>query len=947
MKKRFVFLLLLVSSFIFIKDVKASNLSDYMLKKYDKVPDTFIAQIGNDKRRYDYFYVIARNSDKKFVYCIDPGESINESLLYTGFDNNQNVVANMSLEEWDKIKLYAYYGYAFEGHNNLNYYAATQFLIWSVKNFGYDIFYTDGLQGSRIDKYIQEMNEINQLVNNHYMKPNFKDNYSVNMGETITLNDSRNVLINYEVESNDYVNVIKENNSLKIKGVKDGNGVITLRRKFNYYNNVPIVYSVVGSQKILSPGNLDDIVIKINIKVNGGRIRILKLDNDKRFNVPSGNATLKNAVYDVFDSNNNFIVSLTTDNEGSAYSDNIFEVNKLYYIKERIPSEGYLLDSNVYYFEINPHDMLTTIHSYEQVKKSDITLYKVINDKSSGIMKPEAGIIFMIYNKITGEYYNRSITDLNGNINITLPYGEWIFYQINSTYGYDVAPSFEINVDGSQNKISRIISDRIISTNVKVTLYNKNNRKKITRDGVKFKIKNLNTGEYVCQYINYPRQVKICEYETRNGSFVTPQSLDFGDYQLEELDQSIEGYIWNNEKIYFSVNQNTPYVSDSEFGNIFQINFFNQPVTGKLMLTKYGEDYYIDNDVIHYRKKLLNNVTFLLYAGKDIYDNEGVLLYKKDTLVQEINTRNGKILLNNLFLGKYYLIEKSTDINHVIDKEIYNFEIKYKDQYTKVVSYNLELLNFMKKGVLNIKKVDEKTKKSIFNTNIEVHLEDGINDVLVGSYYTDINGVILLENIPIKYGYKYYIIEKQANNDYILNKDKIYFNFENSNIVNLEIINKKKSGTVDIIVVDKDSFLPIKNSLIKIIDEEDNTIFRDYTDSNGRIYIENINYGNYKVFEEESCDGYTKDKNIYNFSISDDNKYYRLKIYNEKVKSLYQEEIVNNINDNLLFNLVYVPNTNKNIELEVFNINYLSLIYILFSLFQEVNCVIIGKKRGI
>lgn len=951
MKKKFVFLLLLISSFIFMKVGNASNLSDYMLKKYDKVPDTFIAQIGNGKRRYDYFYVIARNSDKKFVYCIEPGESINESLLYTGFDNNQNVVANMSLEEWNKIKLYSYYGYGFENHNSLNYYAATQFLIWSVKNFGYEIFYTDGLQGNRIDKYSQEMNEINRLVNDHYNKPDLEDSYNVNMGETITLKDSRNVLVNYEVESNDYINVIKENNLLKIKGVKDGNGIITLRRKFNYYNNVPIVYSVVGSQKILSPGNLDDIVININIRVNGGRIRILKLDNDKRFNVPSGNATLKGAVYDVFDSNNNFIISLTTDNDGSIYSDKIFEVNKLYHLKERVPSEGYLLDSNVYSFEINPHDMLTTIHSYEQVKKTDITLYKVINDKSSGIMKPEAGIIFMIYNKITGEYYNRLITDLNGNINVTLPYGEWIFYQINSTYGYEIAPSFEIKVDGSQNKISKIISDKIISTNVKVNLCNKKNRKIINIDGVKFKIKNLNTGEYVCQYINYPHQMKICEYETHNGSFITPQSLDFGDYQLEQVDQSINGYVWNNEQVYFSINQNTPYVGDSEFGNIFQIDFFNEPVSGKLTLIKYGEDYYINGGVIHYRKKLLNDVTFLLYAREDIYDNEGILRYKKDTLIQKLNTRNGKILLNNLFLGKYYLIEKSTDINHIVDKEIYDFEIKYRDQYTKVVSYNLELLNFMKKGVLKIKKVDEKTKKPIYNTNIEVHLEDGIDDVLVGSYYTDINGVILLKDIPIKYGYKYYIIEKQANNNYILNNNKIYFNFVHDDIINLEITNKKKSGTVDIVVVDKDSLLPIKNSLIKIIDEKDNVIFRDYTDSDGRIYIENINYGNYRIFEEESCDGYIKDKNIYNFSISDDNKYYRLKIYNEKMRNLNKEEVVYNMDDNIenndLFNLIYVPDTNKNIKFEIFNINYLLLIYILFSLFQEVSCVIIGKKRGI
>lgn len=940
MRKYLMIVVVFISSFIFVKNVNGEELNDYILKKYDKVPDTYIAEIGNDKRRYDYFYVIARNSDKKHLYCIEPGKSINSNILYNGsYEYNFN---NLTQDELNKIKLYSYYGYGYQNHSGLNWYAATQYLIWKVKDFGLDIYYTDRLQGNRIDKFVDEMNEIKNLVNNSLIKPSFNNNYNIKFGEVVTLHDNNNILKYYDVVGDDVINASKNNNDLIISGKKSGSGKIKLIRKFNYYTNYPVIYSANDSQTLISSGNLDDIVIEIKVNVSGGKLIINKRDKETNRMTPQGDAGLGNAVYDILDENNNYVTSLTTDKDGYAETNNVLSINKIYLLKERIPSKGYLLDNTVYRFTINKDSLETRIHSYEQVIKSRVDLYKVYNDLVTGIMKSEPGIAFHVYNKRTGVMLKRIVTDSNGYASINLPYGTWTFKQMNSSGSYEKVNDFDIVVDGSEDVITKIISNVLISTKIKVVKIDKDSGKIIKKDGIKFKIKNLDTGLYVCQNITYPNKEKVCVFETKDGQFITPNSLPLGNYQIEEIDQYIEGYLYNNNPYKFSINKDSNFVKDNEYGNIYEIKFYNKQVKGKINITKYGESVDINNG-IKYNKILLDNVGYSLYADSDIYSSDGTLIYNKNELIKKIVIKNGKYSLDNLYLGKYYLVEDYTDINHVKNNKKHYFELKYKDQYTSEVIENIELYNYIKKGSLEINKLDYNNKIKLYNTKVEFHIEDGKSDKLIDIYSTDINGKILIDNIPILYGYKYYIKEIEPSMNYILSDEKIYFEFDNNKAI-LNMYNKKKKGKVDIVVIDKDTLLPIDNTLIKIVDEYDNIIYRGYTDKDGRVYVDSIDYGEYRIIEEEAKDDFIKDDNIYTFNISDNCMYFRLKIYNYKIK----KDIVVDDNFNKVdleeYNTVLVPNTSKNIFYRLLNINYLIIIVILFSLYREVKYDIIEKK---
>ena len=85
-----------------------------------------------------------------------------------------------------------------------------------------------------------------------------------------------------------------------------------------------------------------------------------------------------------------------------------------------------------------------------------------------------------------------------------------------------------------------MISDAEISAKLRLIKVDKSSGKKINKNGIKFKIKNLDTNEYICQEITYPNHQTICEYETdNNGEFITPLPLRPANYQIEEIDQKI------------------------------------------------------------------------------------------------------------------------------------------------------------------------------------------------------------------------------------------------------------------------------------------------------------------------------------------------------------------------------------------------------------------------
>ncbi len=726
--------------------------------------------------------------DGKTAYCIEPGVNITTSD-YEGAIGWIN--SPYSDEVNRKIQLYGYYGYNYPGHENLRYRAAAQSLIWEATGGQIIEFWTEKYGNGNFINLNAERNEILRLASTHYEVPTFdSDTKDAVIGETTTFTDTKGILSNFDVVKSSDASVSINGNTLLVTPNVVGNITAVLKKK-TYTQDPTIIF--VGkdatSQKMGMFGVDDPVLVRVKLNVVGGSLKINKKDLDTKLSKPQGDATFKNAVYELLDENYNFITDLIIDDSFSAKTDKILSPNKIYILREKTASEGYLLDKTEYRFKIDRDNLDIEMDVYEDVIEKTVNIYKVFADGSTTILKGEPNVSFEIYLKSTGEYYKTIKTDEKGFVSVKLPYGKWIFKQVSSTSGFEKVKDFEIVINNdSDEDITKIISNAEIKAKLKLIKVDSESRKILVRDGIKFRIKNLDTGEYVCQNVTYPGQKKICVFETKDGMFITPYVLGYGNYQIEELEeQSIPGYVWNSVPLKFSIDENSKFIQDDEFGLMLEVQFENKEVKGEVEIKKVGEKLVIENGTFRYEEIELDGVHYDLIADGDIYAGDGTLIYKDKQLIKSFVTKDGYFKLTNLYLGKYCLIETKTVGNHVLNSKPYCFEIKYKDQYTDTIKLIINQKNYLAKGDFELSKVDLSTGEPVEGALIEIYTED---DILIYSGRTDKSGKLYVKGLES--GKKYKFVEKEAPEGYILNDEIHEFEIlNNGDIVKDTLSNEK------------------------------------------------------------------------------------------------------------------------------------------------------------
>ena len=726
--------------------------------------------------------------DGKTAYCIEPGVNITTSD-YEGAIGWIN--SPYSDEVNRKIQLYGYYGYNYPGHENLRYRAAAQSLIWEATGGQIIEFWTEKYGNGNFINLNAERNEILRLASTHYEVPTFdSDTKDAVIGETTTFTDTKGILSNFDVVKSSDASVSINGNTLSVTPNVVGNITVVLKKK-TYTQDPTIIF--VGkdatSQKMGMFGVDDPVLVRVKLNVVGGSLKINKKDLDTKLSKPQGDATFKNAVYELLDENYNFITDLIIDDSFGAKTDKILSPNKIYILREKTASEGYLLDKTEYRFKIDRDNLDIEMDVYEDVIEKTVNIYKVFADGSTTILKGEPNVSFEIYLKSIGEYYKTIKTDEKGFVSVKLPYGKWIFKQVSSTSGFEKVKDFEIVINNdSDEDITKIISNAEIKAKLKLIKVDSESRKILVRDGIKFRIKNLDTGEYVCQNVTYPGQEKICVFETKDGMFITPYVLGYGNYQIEELEeQSIPGYVWNSVPLKFSIDENSKFIQDDEFGLMLEVQFENKEVKGEVEIKKVGEKLVIENGTFRYEEIELDGVHYDLIADGDIYAGDGTLIYKDKQLIKSFVTKDGYFKLTNLYLGKYCLIETKTVGNHVLNSKPYCFEIKYKDQYTDTIKLIINQKNYLAKGDFELSKVDLSTGEPVEGALIEIYTED---DILIYSGRIDKSGKLYVKGLES--GKKYKFVEKEAPEGYILNDEIHEFEIlNNGDIVKDTLSNEK------------------------------------------------------------------------------------------------------------------------------------------------------------
>lgn len=777
-------LMLLLIGISCVPTVNASTYNETFNDKSQWISGDYILKVKGSTRKYQQMTVITRNSDGSFVYCIEPGTPVSDGAVYPGQDFDQSYVGQMTQEQWRRITLLAYYGYGYGNHTDIHWYTVTQYLIWQTVPHGYDIYFTDSLNGNRITKYTNEINELNRLVEEHNISPNItNDTIDMVIGDTVELTDSNNVLNKFEVVDTDNVSASISGNTLSITANDVGDGSVTISKRDKNYSHPAIIYYHPTSQDLMMRGAYDPIDVNLKIEIVGGKVSVKKVDMDTGLGIAQGDATLDGAVYGIYDLEGNRVGEVISKGGEYVTSDYLPSLGT-FFLKEEKSSTGYELNETKYFFNITKDDLYPEVDVTEKVIERDLKIFKVYASDETGFLTGEPNVTFDIYLKSTGEKVTSITTDENGYATATLPYGTYTVRQVSSTEDHEMVEDFEIVVNEySEDPIYKLLANAEITARLKVIKIDSETGNTIPVAGIKFKIFDVENNEYVCQVTDKEQ----CVFETNDeGILLTPLPLESGTYRLEEQDQKLDGYLWNEEALTFAIGDDSTLINDDVFGAIVEVEFENTQVKGKVEINKTGEELIIEADSYHYEKIKLEGAEFELRANEDIIVG-GKTYYKKGELVTILVTdKDGYASIDNLPLGKYTLKEIKSANNNVLDPNTYEFELVYEDQYTEVVYKTFILDNKYPKGELEFTKTDLVTGDPLPDTKIEIFTENGVK-VFEGR--TDENGKIIITDLPVG---KYFILESDAPDGYILNEEKMWFSItENGEIVKADMTNEK------------------------------------------------------------------------------------------------------------------------------------------------------------
>ena len=390
---------------------------------------------------------------------------------------------------------------------------------------------------------------------------------------------------------------------------------------------------------------------------------------------------------------------------------------------------------------------------------------------------------------------------------------------------------------------------------IKIIKVDENNQP-LNISGIKFKVKDLSTNQYICDNND-------CTYSTNNEGYVFTKELNFGDYEIEEVEnQVIPGYLWNSKKETVMIRRSPLYFNFTD-DHFVKVQFANKSVKANILVHKQGERWKIKDNKIVYEKIDLEGIQFDLFDNRDNY---------LDTLITD---NSGNVVYQNLAIGKYYLVEKNALENYV-QPEKYYFEIKQNNQYDEVINMNVNIDNYLKKGSVEISKLDSVNYEGIADTVIELY--DSENNLLM-ERITDNNGQIIINDLPVG---KYYLLEKKSNDLYQLSNEKVFFEIkEHNEIVKKEILNEKIKGSVEIIKKgEKYTFkdnkiiyenVPLNDMEFMLYDNHDKFIDIIKIDENGYAKYDNLVIGHYYIIEKYTPKNYVEDNTKYSFEIKKEN----------------------------------------------------------------------------
>lgn len=422
-----------------------------------------------------------------------------------------------------------------------------------------------------------------------------------------------------------------------------------------------------------------------------GQVKVHKIDEE--------NKVIEGAEFDIKDSNGNVVGHLVTDKEGNATSGKLRKGNYTL-VETKVPA-GYILKKDAVSFTINKNDEVVPVTIVNDYNKGKAKIKKVDADTKKFI----DGAVFEIY-KIEADGQEKLVDtirkyDANGvGTSQELKNGKYYLIETVAPQGAIIDfKKYEFEIKDDQKVFEITIENKIKKGQIALI---KNDDKGTPIAGVKFEI------------LSADKKTVIQELTTNETGNAISSKIKVGTYYVRET-YTPELYVPLINLIEVEIKEDNQVIT-------LKNEIINKRITGGIKVIKKDD-----------AGTPIAGVEFAVYK-------EGAAL---PTTTITTNSQ-GIAMYTDLEIGKYYFVETKVPDNLYINTEKISFEITQLGQL-----FEKTVVNERVKGKLVITKTNSENGTAIEGVTFEIY---DSNKNVIGSIYTDANGIATTENLKDKNG---------------------------------------------------------------------------------------------------------------------------------------------------------------------------------------------------